>query len=172
MLHKDYGNEDSAHHKTMKPQIPGNNKERNAMEKDEYISSLLYKYLDGGTTNGEEEALRKYFSDPENYIPDEWRPYKALFEYVSSEREKAMDKAAKKNKPRRRVRLYALAAAASVAILLAITLPDMSRPDNYAVIDGKVYTNRKTVEKEALNALKMVSADEDDSFDALKTMSN
>ena len=42
--------------------------------------------------------------------------------------------------------------------------------DNYAVIDGKVYTNKKVVEEEALKALEMVSSDEKDNFGALELM--
>ena len=42
--------------------------------------------------------------------------------------------------------------------------------DGYAVIDGKVYTSRRVVEREAVEALRMVSADDSDPYSALDMM--
>ena len=63
-----------------------------------------------------------------------------------------------------------LAAACVVGVVLLTGIPD-SR-ENYAVIDGRVYTNRQVVEREAMEALQMVSADEEDSFSALDMMAD
>jgi hypothetical protein len=38
------------------------------------------------------------------------------------------------------------------------------------VIDGKVYTSRRVVEREAVEALRMVSADDSDPYSALDMM--
>lgn len=147
------------------------------MKKEEYIKQLLDKYLDGETSSAEERALRGYFTNKGNDIPEEWMPYRALFTYISEERADEGETAEtidinvnKAGKAHRRGWIYA-AATAAAAILIAVVMISLPRSnDNYAVIDGKVYTNKKVVEDEALKALQMVSSDNDDNFDALKMM--
>ncbi|WP_302956288.1 hypothetical protein [Prevotella sp.] len=147
------------------------------MKKEEYIKQLLDKYLDGETSSAEERALRGYFTNKANNIPEEWMPYRALFTYIAEERADEGETAEtidinvnKAGKAHRRGWIYA-AATAAAAILIAVVMISLPRSnDNYAVIDGKVYTNKKVVEDEALKALQMVSSDNDDNFDALKMM--
>ncbi|WP_295431555.1 hypothetical protein [uncultured Prevotella sp.] len=147
------------------------------MKKEEYIKQLLDKYLDGETSSAEERALRGYFTNKGNNIPEEWMPYRALFTYIAEERADEGETAEtidinvnKAVKAHRRGWIYA-AATAAAAILIAVVMISLPRQnDNYAVIDGKVYTNKKVVEDEALKALQMVSSDNDDNFDALKMM--
>lgn len=147
------------------------------MKKEEYIKQLLDKYLDGETSSAEERALRGYFTNKDNDIPEEWMPYRALFTYIAEERADEGETAEtidinvnKAVKAHRRGWIYA-AATAAAAILIAVVMISLPRSnDNYAVIDGKVYTNKKVVEDEALKALQMVSSDNDDNFDALKMM--
>lgn len=147
------------------------------MKKKEYIKQLLDKYLDGETSSAEERALRGYFTNKGNDIPEEWMPYRALFTYIAEERADEGETAEtidinvnKAGKAHRRGWIYA-AATAAAAILIAVVMISLPRSnDNYAVIDGKVYTNKKVVEDEALKALQMVSSDNDDNFDALKMM--
>ena len=142
------------------------------MKKEEYIKQLLDKYLDGETSSAEERALRGYFTNKGNNIPEEWMPYRALFTYIAEERADEGETAEtidinvnKAVKAHRRGWIYA------AAILIAVVMISLPRQnDNYAVIDGKVYTNKKVVEDEALKALQMVSSDNDDNFDALKMM--
>ena len=142
------------------------------MKKEEYIKQLLDKYLDGETSSAEERALRGYFTNKGNNIPEEWMPYRALFTYIAEERADEGETAEtidinvnKAGKSHRRGWIYA------AAILIAVVMISLPRQnDNYAVIDGKVYTNKKVVEDEALKALQMVSSDNDDNFDALKMM--
>lgn len=147
------------------------------MKKEKYIKQLLDKYLDGETSSAEERALRGYFTNKGNNIPEEWMPYRALFTYIAEERADEGETAEtidinvnKAVKAHRRGWIYA-AATAAAAILIAVVMISLPRQnDNYAVIDGKVYTNKKVVEDEALKALQMVSSDNDDNFDALKMM--
>lgn len=147
------------------------------MKKEKYIKQLLDKYLDGETSSAEERALRGYFTNKGNNIPEEWMPYRALFTYIAEERTDEGETAEtidinvnKAGKSHRRGWIYA-AATAAAAILIAVVMISLPRSnDNYAVIDGKVYTNKKVVEDEALKALQMVSSDNDDNFDALKMM--
>lgn len=147
------------------------------MKKEEYIKQLLDKYLDGDTSSAEERALRGYFTNNDNIIPEEWMPYRALFAYIAEEQADSAETSATAERSRirtgRTIRhgwIYT-AITAAAAILIAVVMISLPRSnDNFAVIDGKVYTNRKVVEEEALKALEMVSSDEDDSFDALELM--
>lgn len=141
------------------------------MKKEEYIQQLLDKYLDGDTSIAEEEALRGYFIHSGDDIPEERRPYKALFTYIVEERD---DKTVTNSHVNfkallryRRVYAAMTAAAALIAVMM-ISLPHTEK--NYAVIDGKVYTDKKIVEDEALKALDMVSSDQDADFSALEMM--
>ena len=63
----------------------------------------------------------------------------------------------------------ALLAAACVAGVLLLT-GTHGGSDGYAVIDGKVYTSRRVVEREAVEALRMVSTDDSDPYSALDMM--
>lgn len=141
------------------------------MKKEEYIQQLLDKYLDGDTSIAEEEALRGYFIHGGDDIPEEWRPYKALFTYIVEERaDKTVTSSHVKFKALLRYRrVYAaMTAAAALIAVMMISLPHTEK--NYAVIDGKVYTDKKIVEDEALKALDMVSSDQDADFSALEMM--
>lgn len=136
-----------------------------------YIGLLLEKYMAGDTSNGEEAILRQYFNTAGKAIPDEWHMYKALFRYEKEEMEtSAAVKPATRNGKTvaSRIRMTAvLSAAASVAVLICIllTMPDNGK--DYAMIEGKKYTNRKVIIREAEEALYIVSADEDDIFGTL-----
>ena len=64
-----------------------------------------------------------------------------------------------------------VAAAAIIAFLIVgIQKIAQPQPECYAVIDGKVYTDREFVHHEALDALEDVSADSEDPFSALDMM--
>ncbi len=158
---------------------------------------LIGKYLDGMTTNDEENRLRRYFAEvPADDIPEEWRVYKALFAWemgqatagdvtmgtastiggqtVTEERSVAPDKgkAAARTAVMRRIDVLLTSAAASVAILIAVAIGHVPQTNRqcYAVIDGRVYTDCEFVEREAEEALMLVAGSEDDAFDALQMM--
>lgn len=163
------------------------------------IQNLLDKYMDGATSNEEEATLRKYFEEHGNDIPEEWESYRALFSYIGfeqmnlsqilKEEEKEIEKEdiledEEKNIPKKEEKKEeasrsrwlkyfgtSVAAAAIIAFLIVgiqkITQP---QPECYAVIDGKVYTDREFVHHEALDALEDVSADSEDPFSALDMM--
>lgn len=136
---------------------------------DEHIGALIDRYFDGETTAAEERELARFFRQAGDDIPDEWRPCRAMMAYVDEERMAAGMTAAKRGGLRVAVAAL-LAAACVVGVVLVKGIPD--RHDNYAVIDGRVYTDRRVVEREAMEALQMVSADEDDSFSALDMMAD
>ena len=163
------------------------------------IQNLLDKYMDGATSNEEEATLRKYFEEHGNDIPEEWESYRALFSYIGfeqmnlsqilKEEEKEIEKEdiledEEKNIPKKEgkeeetsrsrwLKYFgtSVAAAAIIAFLIVgIQKIAQPQPECYAVIDGKVYTDREFVHHEALDALEDVSADSEDPFSALDMM--
>lgn len=163
------------------------------------IQNLLDKYMDGATSNEEEATLRKYFEEHGNDIPEEWESYRALFSYIGfeqmnlsqilKEEEKEIEKEdiledEEKNIPKKEEKKEeasrsrwlkyfgtSVAAAAIIAFLIVgIQKIAQPQPECYAVIDGKVYTDREFVHHEALDALEDVSADSEDPFSALDMM--
>lgn len=145
---------------------------------DGHIGTLIERYFDGTTTADEERELARYFRQAGDNIPDEWVPVRAMMAYADEERGTAdapdtdSVRTARTVVMRRRRLLpaaAALLAAACVAGVLLLT-GTHGDSDGYAVIDGKVYTSRRVVEREAVEALRMVSADESEQFSALDMM--
>lgn len=140
----------------------------------EQISMLLDKYMDGETSNAEEARLRQYFATAGNDMPDEWRAYKALFRYEAEEianMPAAIPSAGRPKARRRRMWMAGAASAATAAAMLVCLLTALPRGEkNYAVIDGKKYTDREVVMQEAEEALSIVSSSEDDTFEALEQL--
>lgn len=145
---------------------------------DGHIGTLIERYFDGTTTADEERELARYFRQAGDNIPDEWVPVRAMMAYADEERGTADEpdtdsvRTARTVVMRRRRLLpaaAALLAAACVAGVLLLT-GTHGDSDGYAVIDGKVYTSRRVVEREAVEALRMVSADESEQFSALDMM--
>ena len=147
----------------------------------EYISTLIEKYLDGRTSETEEQVLADYFNKAGADIPDEWKTYRALFTYINAEkdtlREETKGQQTTSSTPRlhvskrRNLLRHTIWIAAAACALLILTLRlQPATTGNFAVIDGKVYTNRSVVEAEALGALQQVSFNEDNDLDALDMM--
>lgn len=153
------------------------------------IKPLIEKYLDGSTTNEEEETLRTFFSSPRANMPEEWRVYCALFGYEVGQRRslhtgtdnsqkhdstKIVDMQPAASPTILRHRHYrwtwAVSVAASVAIIVSLFVGRMTHPRNYAVIDGRVVTNHAVVSDQAEDALQIVSESGEDDFSALKLM--
>ena len=138
------------------------------------IRMLIDRYMSGDTTNEEEATLRTWFRLAGDDILEEWRPLRALFGFVDEERET----------PHRRntllialhrPRIWISSAVAAVAIVIVMFVPQMynvstTTPQNYAVIDGKVYTNQEVINEQVDEALQTVSAENDDPFSALDLM--
>lgn len=138
------------------------------------IRMLIDRYMSGDTTNEEEATLRTWFRLAGDDIPEEWRPLRALFGFVDEERET----------PHRRntllialhrPRIWISSAVAAVAIVIVMFVTQMYNvsttiPQNYAVIDGKLYTNQEVINEQVDEALQTVSAENDDPFSALDLM--
>lgn len=138
------------------------------------IRMLIDRYLSGATTNEEEATLRTWFRLVGDDIPEEWRPLKALFGFVDEERE-TMHRRNTLLIALHRPRIWISSAVAAVAIVIVMLVPQMynvstTTPQNYAVIDGKVYTNQEVINEQVDDALQTVSAENDDPFSALDLM--
>lgn len=160
----------------------------NSTQKND-IRTLIERYMSGKTTNEEEATLRTWFRLAGEDVPEEWRPLRAMFSFVDEERltSDVTKWAATEEKttnhnlhptPRlkilRKPRIWtASAVAAAIAMVLlvpAIRKNAETMPQNYAVIDGKVYTNPKVIKQQADDALEIVACEDEDPFSALDMM--
>ena len=138
------------------------------------IRLLIDRYMSGDTTNEEEAMLRTWFRLAGDDIPEEWRPLRALFCFVDEERE-TPHRGNTLLKALHRPRIWISSAVAAAAIAIVMLVPSMNKafapePQNYAVIDGKVYTNQEVINEQVDDALQTVSAENDDPFSALDLM--
>ena len=53
----------------------------------EKINILIEKYLDGTTSEIEEQVLADYFCKADGDMPDDWKTYRALFTYINAEKD-------------------------------------------------------------------------------------
>ena len=153
------------------------------------IRTLIDRYMSGDTTNEEETTLRTWFRLAGDDMPEEWRPLRALFSLVDDVREtRATDDSATVSTtlipPQRRAallralhrpRIWISSAVAAAAVALVMLVPPTDNavthtPQNYAVIDGKVYTSQKVINEQVNDALQTVSIEDDDPFSALDLM--
>lgn len=133
------------------------------------IQKLIDKYMDGETNHVEELQLRDYFRTA-TVIPEDWKSFKALFLFVDEEAKE--DVLTPKRAHISHYKMYA-AIAASLLLLVAMTFAVIGEKGGesvnkcFAVIDGKTITNQTEVEKEAEQALQLVSINDVDAFGAL-----
>lgn len=161
----------------------------NSTQKND-IRTLIERYMSGETTNEEEATLRTWFRLAGEDVPEEWRPLRAMFSFVDEERltSDVTKWAATEEKttnhnlhptPRlkilRKPRIWTASAVAAAAIAMVLLVPAIRKnaetmPQNYAVIDGKVYTNPKVIKQQADDALEIVACEDEDPFGALDMM--
>lgn len=141
------------------------------------IRKLIDRYMSGETTNEEEAKLRSWFRLAGDNIPEEWRPLRALFSFVDEERNFIEPKPQFSpllialHKPRTWISSAVAAAAVAIALLVPSVKNGMgATPQNYAVIDGVVYTNPKVINEQVDEALQTVSSNNEDPFSALDMM--
>lgn len=149
----------------------------NTTIKEADIRKLIDRYMSGETTNEEEAKLRSWFRLAGDNIPEEWRPLRALFCFVDEERNFIEPKPQFSpllialHKPRTWISSAVAAAAVAIALLVPSVKNGMgATPQNYAVIDGVVYTNPKVINEQVDEALQTVSSNNEDPFSALDMM--
>lgn len=138
------------------------------------IRMLIDRYMSGDTTNEEEATLRTWFRLAGDDIPEEWRPLRALFGFVDEERETPHSRNTLLI-ALHRPRIWISSAVAAAAIAIVMLVPSMNKafapePQDYAVIDGKLYINQEVINEQVDEALQTVSAENDDPFSALDLM--
>ncbi len=153
------------------------------------IRTIIDRYMSGETTNEEEATLRTWFRLAGDDMPEEWRPLKALFSFVDEERETAEADTAETVAPAdaslhsrktllialRRPRIWISSAVAAAVVAIVMLVPPTNKafapePQNYAVIDGKVYTSQKVINEQVDEAFQTVTVDNEDPFSALDLM--
>lgn len=121
-------------------------------------------------------------SEEKESVTEEEAIVEGFSKEIDKKSDKEVDKGSDKSqkaKQRSLHRYIAISAAAVIAIILMITgIRSISnhpwgdtKPECYAVIDGKVYTNPEKVHDEALGALQGIGTEgQDDAFEALDMM--
>lgn len=143
----------------------------NTTPQEHDIQPLIDRYLSGETSNEEEAALRSWFRRAGDDVPEEWMPIRAMMSFVDEERTPQPTLLRALRKPRLWIPTAVAAAAVAVALLMPMANSSLNaEPQNYAVIDGKVYTNPQVVKEQVDEDLKMVSTEDEDPFSALNMM--
>lgn len=139
--------------------------------KERKIEELLNLYMEGRTSNEQENFLADYFRDNASKIPPEWQVYRVMFAYVSAEKKSHLPQPTLSRHLRaRRTLRYVAAASAALLLILSGMYFSNKTPKNYAVIDSNIYTDKTIIQREAMNALNNIDLDTDNPFSALETM--
>ena len=134
------------------------------------IEELLEQYFEGRTSAEEEATLRRFFTSSD--VPDNLAMYKPLFVYFDDEIKKMHISSVKESrstfsKIRYSGLLWLSGAAACAAILVGVFFTNQqsnkcSGEGDYVIIDGRCYTDAKTIRSATLNTLREMSEDDDD----------
>ena len=126
---------------------------------------LLNKYFEGKTSSAEEQELRYLFAS--DRVSDELKVYKPLFAYLDEEIEmlKPIEKTgAKSISFSKRKILYTISVAAACALIfLSIGLFNLQKEQpciangNYAIVNGRCYSDAELIKSMAFQALSEVS---------------
>lgn len=120
------------------------------MKHEKYIESLLDLFLRGETTLEQEKELSEYFASSQS-IPEEWEPYRQMFDYFDNGMPLEVEAKPRKNFSRF---LWAMTATAAVVAILVMTLPNINRTkESKRTIDVPVITVKED------NASKASSSD-------------
>ena len=136
------------------------------------IDGLLEKYFEGQTSSEEDAVIRRFFATGD--VPESLVIYKPLFAYFDDEIKKT-DLANDKNENGSRIEndkklipknkrtiLWLSGAAACAAILIGAffkepQLNNCPENGNYVIIDGRCYSDVKTIRNATLNSLREIS---------------
>ena len=127
-----------------------------------HIQQLIDRYLDGLTTDREEQQMRRYFARLD-IVPDEWRPYRALFAFT------AQEGAGQTSRRQPGLWRWGLSAAAAVVLLVTLSLVWPRTTRDCAYIDGRRTTDAAVIRQEAEAALSLVSTQEEDIFSIMNS---
>ena len=130
------------------------------------IEELLEQYFEGQTSAEEEATIRRFFASDD--VPENLAMYKPLFAYIDDEINASLP--ASDNKPvqtGKKLVLWLSGAAACAAILVGAFFTNQQSnkcpmEGDYVIIDGRCYTDAKTIRSATLNTLREISDDDSD----------
>ena len=160
------------------------------------IKELLERYFEGQTSVEEEAMIRRFFASVD--VPENLKMYKPLFAYFDdeikmmevanvnsmseSEKESLPENKNVRIKTSRKFVLWLSGAAACAAIITGTFLFESQSKKcpgegDYVIIDGRCYTDAKTIRSATLNTLREISDNSDDiteenSSEAIRIMEN
>lgn len=123
------------------------------------ITHLLNKYFEGGTSCREERELRRFFAKGD--LPEELEAYRPLFAFLDQEAAKTpAARTTKRLRHSRRLRaIYRASSIACGVFLLACLIRLFAfrpHPENFAIIDGKLYADEELAKSKAREAMQNV----------------
>lgn len=138
------------------------------------IDELLNKYFEGETSCDEERDLRRFFT--EEQVPEDLEMYRPLFVCLDEEakahqsHQHEMKEVNKQLSYRRR--LYYIMGSIAAGLLLLIGVANLyqnvwTAPSDYVIINGKCYTDAKTIREQALSAFQDVQMSQDEVLDLM-----
>lgn len=137
--------------------------------KDKDIEELLNNYFEGETTCEEERRLRRFFT--EDNVPEHLLMYRPIFAFMKADNDLHHLSSVKVKRPIRKIITYGLGGiAAGLLLLLGISgiyRHQSATPDNYVIIDGKMYTDSELVREQAVEAFREVCLTDEDVFNTL-----
>lgn len=134
------------------------------------IEELIDHYFEGQTSCEEERELRRYFTS-EN-IPEHLQMYRPLFACLEQEAKAFRTETTPVKVASYRRRFLYMVSGVAAGILLLIGIAGTQHylhptPENYAIIDGKQYTDADLVREQALAAFRDMRTTEDEVFDLM-----
>lgn len=130
------------------------------MSKDRYIEALVEKFLDGRTTNAEEQELYAWFATAD--VPDEWTDLKAMFAWFSGGMPETTSLVESATQPKSRFSLslrrgvMAISTAVAVAVVAVLMWPSSHKVNIYEgsyIIESGDYCDNIEYIQEDIEAL-------------------
>lgn len=130
------------------------------MSKDRYIRALVEKFLDGRTTNAEEQELYAWFATAD--VPDEWTDLKAMFAWYRKGMPETTSLVESATKPKSRFSLslrrgvMAISTAVAVAVVAVLMWPSSHKVNIYEgsyIIESGDYCDNIEYIQEDIEAL-------------------
>ena len=131
------------------------------------IEELLEQYFEGQTSVEEEATIRRFFASGD--VPENLEMYKPLFAYIDDEISASeFTHPASAKKPAQTGKKFVLwlsGAAACAAILVGTFLTNRQldkcpMEGDYVIINGRCYTDAKTIRSATLNTLREISGND------------
>ena len=143
------------------------------------IENLLEQYFEGNTSAEEEAMLRRFFTSED--IPENLAMYKPLFAYFDDEmrnndatsktqeitreiRPKSANKPTHKTNRKFVLWISGVAACAAILVGMFFFTPQSGKctgEGDYVIINGRCYTDAKTIRSATLNTLREMSEEDD-----------